>query len=91
MRIIKETQTDGIKITCFQLEHKFLVKYEQGPQELTYKFSMGEQMENVSDLTKLIEEHLTTAAIPVLQQMHQSRLSVIDQYFKSDETFEEII
>ena len=91
MRIIKETQTDGIKITCFQLEHNFLVKYEQGPQELTYKFKMGEQLENVNDLSKLIEDHLTEAAIPVLQQMHHSRLSVIDQYFKSDETFEEFI
>jgi len=91
MRIIKESQHEGIKITCFQLEHKFLVKYEQGPQEITYKFKMGEQLENVNDLSNLIEKHLTTVALPVLLQMHQSRLSVIDQFFSNEESFEEII
>ncbi len=91
MRIVRELQHEGIKITCFQLEHKYLVKYEWGPQEITYKFKMGDGLNTVPELENLVKKHLSEAAVPVLHSMRSSRLKVVDSYFNSSFEFDTII
>lgn len=39
MRIVKETQVMGLKVTIFLWNNKYLVKFEDGSSELTYKIS----------------------------------------------------
>ena len=46
MRITKETNVDGLKVTVYHWNNKYLLKFENGRNELTYKIS---QMDISSD------------------------------------------
>lgn len=91
MRIVKELNHEGIKITCFQLEHKYLVKYEVGPAEITYKFKIGPGLESTDELVSLINNHLNFVAPQILNKVQESREEVIQDFFSEEDSFPEII
>jgi hypothetical protein len=37
MRVVKESSKDGIRLSIFSWNNKYLVKYELGPMEQTFK------------------------------------------------------
>ncbi|KEO72471.1 hypothetical protein [Anditalea andensis] len=45
MRIVKELSVDGVRITVFSWNNKFLLKFEQGMVEQTYKVNETEILE----------------------------------------------
>lgn len=51
MRVVKELSIDTIRITVFSWNNKYLIKYEQGMVEQTYK---------VSEMDILAEEDLNS-------------------------------
>jgi len=51
MRVVKELSVDTIRITVFSWNNKYLIKYEQGMVEQTYK---------VSEMDILAEEDLNS-------------------------------
>jgi len=91
MRIVKEDQYQGVNITYFQLDHKFMVKYEMGPQELTYKFKIGDKLNTPAELDVFAKEHLHDRGIKVLRHMLDERQAAIEAYFVEEDEFDEII
>ncbi|MDZ4663929.1 MAG: hypothetical protein SGJ15_03555 [Bacteroidota bacterium] len=55
MRIIDSIPHASITISIFQMNDKYLVKFEAGPMEQVFKFTVAE-VKNVENLKKLITE-----------------------------------
>lgn len=53
MRIVKELSKNDIRITIFDWNEKFLIKYELGPLEQTYKLSKWDIISEDEFITKL--------------------------------------
>ncbi len=55
MRIIDSIQHPSINISIFQMNDKYIVKFEAGPMEQAFKFNMSE-VKSVGDLKLIINE-----------------------------------
>lgn len=55
MRIIDSIPHASITISIFQMNDKYLVKFEAGPMEQVFKFTVAE-VKSVENLKKLINE-----------------------------------
>jgi hypothetical protein len=55
MRIVDSIPHQSMTISIFQMNDKFQVKFEAGPMEQTFKFSV-EEVKGVENLKKLITE-----------------------------------
>ena len=55
MRIIDQIPHESMTISIFQMNDKYQVKFEAGPMEQTFKFSVQE-VKSVDNLKKLISE-----------------------------------
>jgi hypothetical protein len=55
MRIIDSIPHPSITISIFQMNDKYLVKFEAGPMEQVFKFTVAE-VKSVENLKKLINE-----------------------------------
>jgi hypothetical protein len=64
MRIIKETSVKEIRITLFEWNQKYLIKYEWGPLEQTYKVDIWD----VIDSEDLLQKSLDTNLIDSIRQ-----------------------
>ena len=53
MRIIDSIPHPSITISIFQMNDKYLVKFEAGPMEQVFKFTI-EEVKNVENLKKMI-------------------------------------
>jgi len=58
MRIIDSIPHESMSISIFQMNDKYMVKFEAGPMEQTFKFSI-EEMKSVDNLkTKITTEFI---------------------------------
>lgn len=55
MRIIDSVPHPSITISIFQMNDKYLVKFEAGPMEQVYKFAI-EEVKNVENLKKIVND-----------------------------------
>jgi hypothetical protein len=56
MRIIDSIPHPSITISIFQMNDKYLVKFEAGPMEQVFKFSIDE-VKSVDNLKKIINDN----------------------------------
>lgn len=70
MRIEKEYTFNDIKATLFKWNNKFLLKFEQGGMEQTYKFS--ELDFTISEIEEMINERFVLKVSDIFSQMHQN-------------------
>ncbi|HMQ46026.1 MAG TPA: hypothetical protein PKA00_01340 [Saprospiraceae bacterium] len=93
MRIAGYIDHPILKITIFQLDNRFAIKFESGLYEQTYKFRLSDNLQTVDDVRQLINESFIAAVLQMIQQMHllsQQALSKTSPLFDENE-FEEII
>ena len=69
MRVIKEIPNSNCKITIFAWNQKFLIKFEQGLCEQTFKVSQLE-VPNVGDIEAQLTEPFLTGIIKRFEEMH---------------------
>lgn len=72
MRVVKESTIHDIRITVFSWNNKYLVKYEQGFIEQTYKINELD-MENEEGLSPFFEEEFLKKIQEKMDEMHQLR------------------
>jgi hypothetical protein len=53
MRIIDQIPHESMTISIFQMNDKYQVKFEAGPMEQTFKFTL-EEVKNLENLKKMI-------------------------------------
>ncbi len=78
MRTIAEIPHPACKITVFYMNQKYIVKFEQGNLEQSYKISELEYViGGVDDLKKLITESFINQIVQRFQHMHQDLVHVL--------------
>lgn len=72
MRILAEIPHPACKITVFYMNQKYIVKFEKGNLEQSYKISELEYIiSGVDDVKKLINESFINQIMQRFQQMQQ--------------------
>jgi hypothetical protein len=69
MRVVKELSVGSIRITVFSWNNKYLIKYEQGMVEQTYKVSELDILEE-DDLKLFFEEKWLEKVENKFHEMH---------------------
>lgn len=72
MRIVGNIPHPYVKITVFALNMRYSVKLEMGQVEQTYKIRHSDVIENLDDLSKLVDEQLIEDCIAHFSKMHKS-------------------
>jgi hypothetical protein len=70
MRIIDTIPHPQIRISIFSMNDKYLLKFEAGPYEQTYKFS-HEDVNGIDGIKQLVTTDLLDEIATVFRQMHQ--------------------
>lgn len=92
MRIVGEIKHPEWKITLFQMDTRFSVKFEQGQLEQTYKFRTGDFIQSVQDVRRLITtSFIEKVAITFTQMTDLSKEALATQKAKELNEFDEII
>lgn len=78
MRILAEIPHPACKITVFYMNQKYIVKFEKGNLEQSYKISELEYIiSGVDDVKKLINESFINQIMQRFQQMQQDLKQVL--------------
>ena len=72
MRVVKESTINDIRITVFSWNNKYLVKYEQGFIEQTYKINELD-MGSEEELSVFFAEDFLEKIQEKMDEMHQLR------------------
>lgn len=93
MRIIGNLEHPSMKVTVFQMDNKFSVKFETNLYEQTYKFRQSNALQNLSDIQKLIDAPFQAQVLQQFQQLHQIKSEGLARFLpqEEEEEFDEII
>jgi hypothetical protein len=69
MRIIDSIPHPQLRISIFSMNDKYLVKFEAGPYEQTYKFD-HDAVEGLVDLKSRVDDTLLEKVAAVFREMH---------------------
>ncbi len=70
MRILGQIPHPDLLITVFKSGNKYILKFEVGPFEQTYKFMEGDRLASFEDVQKLVTEELIKEIFQVFDQMN---------------------
>lgn len=79
MRNLGEIPNAHAKISLFAWNGKFLVKFEQGLCEQTYKFEDLELERGESEVRTRLNENFIDKVLGQFQKMHELRQSFLDE------------
>jgi hypothetical protein len=71
MRVVKESNKEGIRISLFEWNNKFIIKFESGNLEQTFKLSAMDVLDE-KDLDGLMEQKFFEEVKKRFDEMHQS-------------------
>ncbi|EPR70539.1 hypothetical protein [Cyclobacterium qasimii] len=71
MRVVRESSKEGIRISLFEWNNKFILKFEAGNLEQTYKVPAMDVLEE-KDLDTLMEGDFYQEVKKRFDEMHQS-------------------
>ncbi|WP_162416120.1 hypothetical protein [Cyclobacterium roseum] len=71
MRVVNEKNKEGVRITIFDWNNKYLIKFEIGGMEQTFKVSAMDVLEEAS-LEQLLEGEFFDRVKERFNEMHQS-------------------
>lgn len=77
MRIIAELPHPEFKISILNMNHKYIVKMEQGNLEQTYKVAEADLLDGVNSVFELLDEAFLETA---LARFHEMRKDFKDSY-----------
>lgn len=76
MRIIDNIPHPSITISIFQMNDKYIVKFEAGPMEQAFKFDI-QQAKSVENLKRLINDSFIETVRERFNQMYMQLTSII--------------
>ncbi|WP_149914136.1 hypothetical protein [Sphingobacterium cavernae] len=79
MRTLAELPHPDCKITIFGMNQKYIIKFEQGNLEQTYKIAEADIVDGVNGVFEILDEEFVNK---VLQGFITMRTSFIDTYNK---------
>jgi hypothetical protein len=80
MRTIAELPHPDFKITIFSMNHKFILKFEQGSLEQVYKIAETDIVDGVNGIFQLIDEEFSASVAERFKLMRESFLSTYQRH-----------
>ncbi|NQD70109.1 hypothetical protein HP439_05175 [Sphingobacterium shayense] len=80
MRIVAELPHPDCKISIFAMNQKFIIKFEQGTLEQSYKIAEADVIGGVNGVFELIDETFIKDVLEAFDSMRKSFLSAYDRY-----------
>lgn len=79
MRVIREISRDGIRISLFDWNNKYLLKFDSGMVEQTFKISAMDVLDE-KDLDQLLEGVFFDEVKERFDEMHQSLHNAMENF-----------
>ncbi|SHN33988.1 hypothetical protein SAMN04488057_12226 [Cyclobacterium lianum] len=79
MRVVRETSKDGIRISLFDWNNKYLLKFESGMLEQTFKIPVAEIVDE-HELDGLLEGPFFVKVKERFQEMNQSLHNAMENF-----------
>jgi len=79
MRVLAELPHPDCKITIFGMNQKFIIKFEQGSLEQSYKLAEVDVVGGVNGIFEMLDEAFMKNVLDLFAQM---RTAIIDTYNK---------
>jgi hypothetical protein len=80
MRVIAELPHPDCKITLFSMNSKFIIKFEQGTLEQTYKIAEVDIIGGVNGVFEMLDETFMQSIIQRFTSMRSDFLSAYKKY-----------
>jgi hypothetical protein len=80
MRIVAELPRPDCKITIFSLNMKFIVKFEKGSFEQTYKLSELDTIDGVNSVFEILDEEFIRTVIARFDEMKSNFQSAYQRH-----------
>jgi len=80
MRIIAELPHPDFKISILNMNHKFIVKIEQGNYEQTYKVAEADLLDGVNSVFELLDEDLLKTVSARFDEMRKDFKDSYNRY-----------
>lgn len=81
MRTIAELPHPDFKITIFSMNQKYIIKFEQGALEQTYKISEHDVSDGVNGIFNMIDDEFSKI---IKESFDQMRKGFIDTYKRNE-------
>ena len=92
MRIIGTVPHPHFKISVFQNDGRWSIKFENGLTEQLFRFRDGEGIGSLQDAIKWVDAPLLASIELQFEAMHSARLGAVNRFLpEADYQFEEII
>lgn len=72
MRILGYIENKPCKITVFQLDHKFAIKFEDNLYEQTYKMRMSDEISGMKEISALVDDQMIGLVMNRFIEMHRN-------------------
>ncbi len=80
MRTVAELPHPDCKITIFSMNHKFIVKFEQGNLEQSYKIAEINVTDGVNGVFQIIDDKFTETVLAQFQLMRSNFTDAYDRH-----------
>lgn len=80
MRVVQEIPHSECKITIFSWNEKFIVKFEQGPLEQTYKVSEMD-ISGIEEIQKLTAASFIDKVLLRFEAMHHDLSEALEDFY----------
>ena len=95
MRIAGYIEHPLLKITIFQMDNRFTVKFEDGTLEQAYKFRSSDSLHTAADVRRLVDGTFIDGVLAQMKAMQGVHASALSRFAPADlgvdEPFDEII
>ncbi|TYP94385.1 hypothetical protein BC792_11249 [Sphingobacterium allocomposti] len=80
MRIVAELPHPECKISIFAMNQKFIIKFEQGILEQTFKLAETDVLDGVNGVFELLDEAFIDQVLEIFNSMRKSFLDAYNRY-----------
>lgn len=80
MRVLAELPHPSFKISLFGMNQKFIIKFEQGTLEQSYKIAEADVIGGVNGVFELIDEAFLKTVEETFQQMRSNFIEAYKRY-----------
>ncbi|RZF61928.1 hypothetical protein [Sphingobacterium corticibacterium] len=80
MRVIAELPHPDCKISIFSMNQKFIIKFEQGALEQSYKLAETDVIGGVNGVFELLDETFISQVVEQFKSMRKTFMEAYDRY-----------
>ena len=80
MRVLAELPHKDCKITIFGMNQKYIIKFEQGTLEQSYKLAEADVVGGVNGVFEMLDEDFIENVVALFADMRKAIITTYDKY-----------